>query len=48
MQSEAGRRLKVVDVVHSMESGYPVLMIEVGKDFNSNTATGGGGGDLLD
>jgi len=46
VQSEAGRRLKVVDVVHSMESGYPVLMIEVGKDYTSNTATGGAGGSL--
>lgn len=47
IQSETGRRLGVLDVVHGFLNGNPLLTIEIGTDHNNNTATGGGGGDLL-
>ena len=45
--SNKGRRLSVLDVVHSMQNGNPLLQVEIGVDRTEAVATGGGGGDLL-
>lgn len=47
VQSSQGRRLAILDVVHGVQNGGPILQVEIGVDRNDNTATGGGGGDLL-
>ena len=47
VQSANGRRLQVLEVVHAVSNGEPILQVEIGVDHNSNIATGGGGGDLL-
>ncbi|GAG00842.1 unnamed protein product, partial [marine sediment metagenome] len=47
VQSDKGRRLSVLEVVHTTLNGNPLVLVEIGVDRNDNTATGGGGGDLL-
>lgn len=47
VQSANNRRLSVLEVVHTEQNGQPVLQVEIGVDHHDNTATGGGGGDLL-
>ena len=46
VQAEDGRRLDVLNVVHTIIEGRPVCQIEVGADKNAVTATTGGGGPV--
>ena len=47
IESADGRRLSVLDVVHTMADNVPMLQVEIGVDHNNVTPSAGGGGDLL-
>ena len=46
IQSEDGRRLSVLDIVHTVMDGQPSVRIEVGVDRNAVTPMEGGGGGI--
>ena len=43
IQAEDGRRLTVLDIVHTVMDGQPNVRIEIGVDKNSITPVEGGG-----
>jgi len=44
IQAEDGRRLTVLDIVHTIMDGKPTVRIEIGVDRNNVTPMEGGGG----
>ena len=42
IQSDDGRRLTVLDVVHTVSEGAPMVIVEIGVDKNNVTPTEGG------
>jgi len=47
VQSDKGRRLSVLDVVHLVQNGAPIIQVEIGVDRTTSTPIEGGGGNLL-
>lgn len=48
MQSSAGTVKKIIEVMHYMDdSGQPQVMLRLGQDNTTNTATSGGGAGQL-
>ena len=47
IQAEDGRRLDVLSIIHTVQNGGPVVLVEVGVDKSQVTPMEGGGQDVV-